>query len=46
MSIERLSLDNRLKLAFIFSWETFWDYVMHYLFFSFWEMDDWSQQII
>lgn len=35
MSIERLSLDNRLKLAFVFSWETFWDYLMQYLFFLF-----------
>lgn len=35
MSIERLSLDNRLKLAFIFSRETFWDYVMQDLFFCF-----------
>lgn len=32
MSIEQLSLDNKHELAFVFSWETFWDYVMLFLF--------------
>lgn len=32
MSIEQLSLDNRHELAFVFSWETSWDYVILHLF--------------
>lgn len=35
MSIEWLCLDNRLKLAFISSWETFWDYARCSAFFFF-----------